>query len=188
MTSSVLLAALALAGCGGGGSSSTARTPAAKLRTITLTSPAIASGSEAIPARYTCTGKDVALPLQWKPVPLGTKELLLLMFTLTPVHVTGNAVREAIVPEWAVAGLPPTIHQLAPGKLPSGAILGRNPQGSSGYSICPTTKTRQTYMIALFASPRKLSPHPGFTDEALFAELSRIRPPYGQLFTSYLRA
>jgi phosphatidylethanolamine-binding protein (PEBP) family uncharacterized protein len=188
LTISVLLAALALAGCGDDGSSSTAATPTAHLRRIAITSPAIGSGSEAIPARYTCTGKDISLPLRWKPIPAGTKELLLLMFTLTPVHVTGNAVREAIVPEWAVAGLPPTIRQLAPGRLPSGAILGRNAQGSSSYSICPTTKTRQAYMIALFASPRKLSPHPGFTDEALFAQLSRVKPPYGQLFASYLRA
>jgi phosphatidylethanolamine-binding protein (PEBP) family uncharacterized protein len=185
ITSSVLLAVLALVGCGDGDSNSTAAAPTNSLLTITLTSPAIGSSTESIPARYTCAGKDVSMPLQWTPIPAGTKELLLLMFALTPVHATGNAIREAIVPEWAVAGLPPTIHQLAPGRLPRGAILGRNAQGHSSYSICPTTKTRQLYMVALFASPRKLSPHPGFTDAALFAQLSRVKPPYGQLFASY---
>jgi hypothetical protein len=186
VTSSLLLAALALAGCSDG-SLSTAATTAGIGQRIALESPALA-GTHAIPPRYTCDGKDISLPLQWGAVPPATKELALLVLSLKPVRTTGSGVVERISVLWAVAGLRPTLHRLAPDTLPRGAILGRNERGRSGYSICPAEGTSQNYLIALFASPRRLSPPPGFNGKSLFAKFSKTRTPFGQLFASYSRA
>ncbi len=193
ISSSLLVAALALAlalaGCSYGGSdtSSTRSAPINPLRKIALESPAIVGGGEAIPARYTCDGTDTSLPLTWSSAPLGTKEQLLLILSLAPVPTSGGAVRQRLVVQWAVAGLSPTLRQLAPGSLPRGAIRGRNAQGQSSYSICPPKGARRDYALMLFASPRKLALHRGFSDEALFARLSRTKPPYGQIFATYSR-
>jgi phosphatidylethanolamine-binding protein (PEBP) family uncharacterized protein len=189
ITCSLLLATLALAGCSYGGSSSASDTAASSGRppSIELTSPAVAS-TEAIPRRYTCDGQDVSLPLQWKLVPPATQEILLVILALTRQRVSENAIRQKISVEWAVAGMPPTLRKLTAGRLPPGAILGRNAHGDSRYSICPAGRTTGSYVIMLFAAPRKLSQRPGFSDNALYAQLSTIKPPYGQLIATYSRA
>lgn len=187
IVSSLLLAALALAGCGGGGASSQSATASIPSASIPLESPVLV-GTTAIPARYTCDGKDVSLPLQWTRVPVQAKELILVILALTPVRVVGSRVRERFAVDWAVAGLRPSLHRLDPGRLPPGAILGRNAHGHSSYSICPAKGTRASYLIGLFAPPSRLSPRPGFSDESLFAQLSRVKPPYGRIFATYSRA
>jgi phosphatidylethanolamine-binding protein (PEBP) family uncharacterized protein len=186
ITSSLLLAALALAGCGDG-SPSTAAPGTSIGQQIALESPVMA-GTHAIPPRYTCDGKNISLPLRWGSVPAGTRELALLVLSLKPVRTTGSGVVERASVLWAVTGLRPTLRRLAPGRLPRGAILGRNSGGHSGYSICPAEGTSQNYLIALFASPRRLSARPGFSDESLFIKLRRTRAPFGQLFAGYSRA
>jgi hypothetical protein len=95
---------------------------------------------------------------------------------------------EKVTVQWAAVGLPATLRQLAPERLPRGAIVGRNAKGSSHYSICPTKGVNQAYLLTLFLLPRKLSARPGFDDEALFASLSKARTPFGELFASYRRA
>jgi len=114
IVSSLLLAALALAGCGGGGASSQSATASIPSASIPLESPVLV-GTTAIPARYTCDGTDVSLPLQWTRVPVQAKELILVILALTPVRVVGSRVRERFAVDWAVAGLRPSLHRLDPG-------------------------------------------------------------------------
>ncbi len=177
-----LLAVLAVSGCGSGDPSSTATT--ANLRKIALASPAIAANSTAIPARYTCAGANMSLPLRWSAVPRATREILLVMFSIAPV----SRERATETPQWVVAGLAPSVHQLAPGKLPAGALLGRDPLGQSRYSVCPAKGARGTYLLVVFASPLKLEHDAGFADTSAWAKLSRIRPPYGDFAATYSRA
>jgi phosphatidylethanolamine-binding protein (PEBP) family uncharacterized protein len=189
ITCSLLLLALALAGCSYGGSSSSSATAASSGRppSIELASPALA-GTQAIPRRYTCDGRDISLPLQWGLVPPTTQEILVVILHLTRVRISEAAVRQKISVVWAVGGMRPTLRELTAGRLPPGAILGRNASGDSRYSVCPTGSTSGSYVIMLFAAPHKLSPPPGFSDNSLYAQLSQIKPPYGQLVATYSRA
>jgi phosphatidylethanolamine-binding protein (PEBP) family uncharacterized protein len=183
-----LIASLALAGCGGGSRSTPASTAAeaakSPLQSIVLESPAMAGG-ETIPPRYTCDGRDVSPPLRWRLVPPATRELLLLVLSVNPR--AGTRTVEGNTVEWAVAGLRPSLRQLAQGRLPPGALVGRNVHGSTRYRICPAKRELGAYLILLFASPTRLSLPPGFSDEALFAELSKLKPPYGQISATYSR-
>ncbi|MGP0100934.1 MAG: YbhB/YbcL family Raf kinase inhibitor-like protein [Solirubrobacteraceae bacterium] len=182
----VLLASLALAGCGGGSSGSTAGAANGNLERVSLDSPAVAA-TAALPARYTCDGQNTSLPLRWRDLPHATRELLLLMFAISTSR-TPEGVREKVSVLWGVAGLPPTLHELAPGRLPPGAVLGSNDVGQTRYSICPPRGTNQSYLIMLFASPRRLSLPPGFSDEAVFHQLSSTKPPFGALNFTYARS
>lgn len=186
----VLLAALALAGCGSGDSNARSASAAAiaRLRTITLTSTAVAGGSTAAVGRGTCSGRNISIPLSWNPVPAGTQELLLVMLSLKPVAKVSGKIRVSATPQWAAAGLSPSVRRIASGRLPRGAILGRNADGSSRYPVCPARGQQGLYAIMVFASPRKLSPRSGFSDDAMWADLSRTRPPYGQLLVAFSHA
>lgn len=185
-----LLAALALAGCGSGGSSAESKLAAAtaRLRTIRLQSPAIADGSAATVGHGTCDGRDVSLPLHWNPIPAGTRELLLVMLSLKPTSEIDGKVRARVTPQWAVAGLSPAVRQIAPDRLPHGAILGRNAGGGSRYPACPAKGASEIYAVMVFASPRQLAPRSGFSDDSIWDELNRVKPPYGQLLVSLSHA
>jgi phosphatidylethanolamine-binding protein (PEBP) family uncharacterized protein len=190
VTSSLLLAVLApvLTGCGDADSSSPATSASTGIgHAVALESPAIAT-THAIARDYTCEGRDISPPLQWGDVPAGTRELALLLLSLEPVRTNGTRVVEKVAAQWAVAGLAPTLHGLAPGKLPRGALLGRNAHGSSSYSICPARGESRIYLIALFLLPHRLSAPAGFSDEALFTRLSHAHIPFGELFANYTRA
>lgn len=186
----VLLAALALAGCGSGDSNTRSASAAAvaRLHTITLTSTAVAGGSTAAVGRGTCSGRNISIPLSWNHIPAGTEELLLVMLALEPVADVNGKVRVRATPQWAAAGLSPSVRRIASGRLPPGALLGRNADGSSRYPACPAGGTRGLYAIMVFASPRRLSPRSGFSDDALWAALSQTKPPYGQLVAAFSRA
>lgn len=185
-----LLAALALAGCGSAGShAGPASLPAGyKPPTIKITSTAVARSAAAGVAHGTCHGADVSIPLSWNPIPDGTKELLLVMLSLETVAKIHNQVRVRAVPQWAAAGLSPSVRRIASGRLPRGALLGRNAAGSSRYPACPAKGAQGLYAIMVFASPKRLSPPSGFSDEAMWADLSQTRPPYGQLVVAFSRA
>jgi phosphatidylethanolamine-binding protein (PEBP) family uncharacterized protein len=194
--SGVLVLMLTLAGCGG--SSSTSRsssTPASSSQTasaaagtqtsggapsstssnaqtskaehtpkviLRLSSPVFGGGSE-IPVRYTCDGAGTSPPLHWGAIPHGTAELAL--------FILGNDGESAGKPQiyWAVAGLQPTLKGVSAGRLPPGAIVGRNSLGQSRYTICPSRSDGlRHYAAALLALPSSASAAPGFDASALF--------------------
>jgi hypothetical protein len=118
---------------------------------FTISSPSFGPGA-AIPAIYTCEGRDISPPLAWRGIPSGTKSLVLIvddpdapdprMPKLTWVH-------------WVLANLPPGIEGLpegvAPGALPSGTIEGVNDWKRTGYGgPCPPIG-RHRYFHKLYA-------------------------------------
>ena len=123
----------------------------ATLMALALTSTAFEPGG-AIPAAYTCQGRDISVPLAWSGLPAGTRSLALIVDdpdapdpaapTMTWVHwVLYN------IPP-AAAGLPEAVK---PQALPAGTLEGRNDWGRTGYGgPCPPVG-RHRYFFKLYA-------------------------------------
>jgi phosphatidylethanolamine-binding protein (PEBP) family uncharacterized protein len=149
---------------------------------MTLESPssqASSAGPQALPATYTCDGKGTSPALRWQGVPQGTAELVIFTMNVQPVE-------EKLFFDWAVAGLSPDLTEVEAGKLPRGAIVGRNGFGKAAYEICPPSGA-ETYMFTVFALPRKLSPSQGFDPSALRKEVLNVSGNVGLLALSYTR-
>ncbi len=142
-----LLMALTLTGCSSSGANTTPTT--AHRVPIQFKSAAIVRG--ALPAHYTCDGKNISPPMEWGNVPSSTKELALLVVGFIPSS-EGNGYNLSI--EWAVAGVDPKLHRLAAGQLPPEAYLGEASGGRTRYSICPDKGTSRQYEFVLYAIPR----------------------------------
>jgi phosphatidylethanolamine-binding protein (PEBP) family uncharacterized protein len=142
-------------------SSSTADAPNPPKVSITVKIPGLL-GEHRIPVRYTCDGADVSLPIQWSHIPHGTVELVMFLANLRPIH-------QKPFFDWAVAGLSPSSHGVTAGKLPAGAIVGRNSFGRVGYSICPAKGTgEEDFALRLVALSHRSEAKSGFNTEALY--------------------
>ncbi|HEY2283959.1 MAG TPA: YbhB/YbcL family Raf kinase inhibitor-like protein [Solirubrobacteraceae bacterium] len=149
--------------------------------TILMSSPAFHSGAP-IAARYTCDGADMSPPIRWSAIPHGTAELALFILNLNSPAGGGPLIY------WAVAGLHPTLHGIAAGKLPAGAIVGRNSLGQSRYTICPAKSDgAQQYVVALFALQHPVAAAPGFNADALYKTASNAAEDKGLMGFSYQR-
>jgi phosphatidylethanolamine-binding protein (PEBP) family uncharacterized protein len=136
----VLVATLALAGCGGDSPATVAP--------IVLNTPAFSDSS--LPARFTCDGRDISPPLFWGAVPAHTRQLVLFLIAFVP-QASG---RYAASIEWAVAGLNPALHGLPAGRLPSEAYLGvASDDKRQPYRICPRKGTHVHYQFEVYAVP-----------------------------------
>jgi Raf kinase inhibitor-like YbhB/YbcL family protein len=142
-------------------------------------SQAVAGGPQALPAEYTCDGKNTSPALSWQGVPPETAELVLFAMNTQPVE-------GKLFFDWAVAGLSPELEEIEAGKLPKGAVTGRNGFGKTGYGICPESGA-ETYMFTLFALPKKLSPGQGFEPLALRKAVAGASGNVGLLALSYAR-
>lgn len=150
---------------------------------IRLTSPVIhaSTGSPgSIPRSYTCDGANTSPPLKWRGIPAGTAELALFVMNLQPVN-------GKLYFDWAVAGIDPASAGLEAGRLPKGAVVGRNSSGHTGYSICPAEGGAETYALALYALPKRLSPSGGFDPLALRARAMKLSRRAGLMAASYRR-
>jgi phosphatidylethanolamine-binding protein (PEBP) family uncharacterized protein len=134
----------------------------------------------ALPAPYTCDGKDSWPQLDWQGVPPGTEELVLFAMNAQPVG-------GKLFFDWAVAGLDPSLQGLEAGKLPKGAVIGTNSFGKSDYEICPPAGQAETYVFALYALPKRLSPAKGFDPHALREAALGASGNAGLLAVSYAR-
>ena len=143
---SLLLSALALAGCGS--TVSTTSTTSAPLKVV-VKSPAITANR--MPALYTCDGRNTWPTLEWGSLPSGTGSLALFVLGYTPNAKT-HTYKVSI--EWAIAGLPPTVHRLASGHLPSYTYIGVNSDGKTGYSLCPPKGSHVQYQFELYGVPK----------------------------------
>ncbi len=114
-----------LVGCGG----NSAPVHHSGLPQIRLSSPAFVAGAR-IPARYTCEGADVSMPLHWSGVPAKASSL-----TLTVIDHDapgGNFIH------WQVQGIPASTTTIDAGQVPPGVTQGVNGFGSKGYrGPCP---------------------------------------------------
>jgi phosphatidylethanolamine-binding protein (PEBP) family uncharacterized protein len=203
-----LLITLAAIGCGGSGSSSTAATsttPTATVASVSSTSSTPTSttststsstASEKVPTidvplassanlnpisvRYTCDGADTSLPISWSNVPPHTAEIEVFVFNFLPVG-------GKLFPDWAVAGLKPSVHSLAAGQLPAGAIVGRNGFGATRYSICPAKGSNTRFAFLVYAVPHRIAVRPGFNANALREKALHSAEHAGLLAFSYRR-
>jgi phosphatidylethanolamine-binding protein (PEBP) family uncharacterized protein len=137
----LLLSTLTLIGCGGSGSGGST------MAQVLFRSSGIAG--TAIPAKYTCDGKNISPPLEWGAVPASTGELALFIlgFTETPKH--GFRISD----EWAVAGVNPKLHKIAAGQLPPGAFTGLVGHNKRRYSLCPKKGQNMKYQFELYGVP-----------------------------------
>lgn len=155
----------------------------ATVASMTLESPssrASSGGPPALPAQYTCDGKNTSPALRWQGIPEGTAELALLAMNVQPVD-------GELFFDWAVAGLSPELEEIDAGKLPQGAIVGRNSFGKTGYEICPEGGG-ETYMFMLLALPKRLLPAQGFDPLAFRNAALEISGNAGLLALSYVRS
>jgi phosphatidylethanolamine-binding protein (PEBP) family uncharacterized protein len=164
-----------------------AATPAeqaeATVADIALASPVLgpaAGSAAALPSSYTCDGKDSWPQLRWQGVPPDTKELALFAMNVQPVQ-------GKLFFDWAVAGIEPGLEGIEAGRLPKGAVSGRNSFGRTGYSICPPAGQAETYVFALFALPKRLPASQGFDPRALREAILEVSGNAGLLAASYAR-
>ena len=119
--------------------------------TVQLTSTAFGPG-EAIPAIYTCDGKDVSPPLQWSDCPAGTLSLALIV---DDPDAPDPAAPKMTWVHWILYNIPPDAAGLPeaviPRDLPSGTLEGRNDWNRTGYGgPCPPIG-RHRYFHKLYA-------------------------------------
>jgi phosphatidylethanolamine-binding protein (PEBP) family uncharacterized protein len=154
----------------------------AAIADIVLSSPVLAldaSGEIPLPTTYTCDGRDSWPPLAWRGVPAGSAELVLFAMNVQPVE-------GKIFFDWAVAELDPGLEGIEADRLPPGAVVGENSFGKTGYSICPENGG-ETYVLALYAIPRRLSPGKGFDPRSLREEVLQSSGDVGLFAVTYLR-
>lgn len=118
---------------------------------LTLTSTAFANG-EAIPAKYTCQGKNISPPLKWLGIPQGARSLALIVDDPDAPDPQAPTVTWA---HWVLYNLPVDTTELPEGvildKLPSGTVPGINDWGNTGYGgPCPPVG-RHRYFYKLYA-------------------------------------
>ncbi|HUB75362.1 MAG TPA: hypothetical protein VL979_15190 [Solirubrobacteraceae bacterium] len=195
-----LLAALALAACGGSGSHPTTATQTADVSSTASQAATSAestekvpnvnlavhisvlhgvAGARTIPRRYTCDGADASPPVSWGKVPSNTAEIDLFVVSLE------NGSEYA---SWAVAGIPAKARSLSAGRLPHGAVVGRNRFGRAGYSLCPRKGKTGTYTLLVDPLPRRIPAKSGFNPEQLLDQVIHTAEVEGELSFSYKRA
>ena len=119
--------------------------------TLILESSAFENGA-AIPAKFTCSGDDVSVPLNWEGVPDGTQSLVLIVDD--PDAPDPEAPKMVWV-HWVLYNIPPDIGSLAERMttttLPAGASEGINDWNNPGYGgPCPPIG-RHRYFHKLYA-------------------------------------
>jgi len=154
----------------------------ATVASMLLDSPSVppsSGGPGPLPVQYTCDGKNISPALHWQGVPDGTAELALFAMNIQPVQ-------GKLFFNWAVAGISPELEEIKAGALPKGAVVGRNSFGKVDYELCPEG-SGETYMFALFALPKKLSPSRGFDPLSLRKEVTDTSGNVGLLAVNYTR-
>lgn len=134
-------------------------TPEEDAMSMTLTSPAFKAG-QAIPATYTCRGRDISPALQWSDPPAGTQSFALIMDDPdAPVGTWDH---------WVLYNIPASARGLAEAipadaQLSDGSLHGKNSWGRLGYGgPCPPSGTHR-YFFRLYALDTPLSLSSGAT-------------------------
>jgi phosphatidylethanolamine-binding protein (PEBP) family uncharacterized protein len=130
--------------------------------------------------RATCDGAERSPALRWSGVPADAAELAVFIVNLRPVN-------HKLLVDWSVAGLSPKLHGLEAGKLPAGAIVGRNGVGRTGYSLCPHGGAREEYVFAIYAPTKRSTAKRGFEPIALRSQILQSSSGDGILIAGYRR-
>jgi phosphatidylethanolamine-binding protein (PEBP) family uncharacterized protein len=154
-----------------------------RLRSVAFQQGPVISNEERrereIAVRYTCDGADESPPMHWTSAPKGTAELVLLIIDLN--HQSGRLF------DWAVGRLSPSLHSIPAGRLPAGAVVGRNGDGQDSYWICPPKGAGNTYGVFLYAVPHRLGLVTGFDANAVYEKIGGIDLPQAQSGFVYQR-
>jgi hypothetical protein len=173
-----LLIAGLLAGCGGTASTASS----SGVQPLEVSSPAVGR-SGLLPATYTCSGKDIPPPLLWGNIPSSTTELALFLLDLSHTEPgPGGATQAKLKVAWVVRGLAPTLHGIAAGRLPAGAVTGHG-----RYSICPPKGGTGEYMFRLYALPARLQIPRTLSDVETFKRINNSSTAAGYLLSTYTR-
>ncbi|HTT08625.1 MAG TPA: YbhB/YbcL family Raf kinase inhibitor-like protein [Gammaproteobacteria bacterium] len=116
-----------------------------------IESPAFKNNG-AIPALYTCDGRDISPALNWSEVPAGTKSLVLI---IDDPDAPDPAAPKMTWVHWVLYNLPPTTtglkEAIKPPELPPGTREGINDWKRTGYGgPCPPIG-RHRYFHKLYA-------------------------------------
>ena len=150
---------------------------------IKLTSPAFEDAG-LIPAKYTCDGADVSLPLQWDAVPEGTRSIALICDD--PDAPIGTFVH------WVLFNLPAETRELAENiprdsTLPTGARQGTSDFGRIGYGgPCPPSGTHR-YFFKIYALDTQIDLAAGARKPDLLKAIQGHILAQGQLIGKYKR-
>lgn len=150
---------------------------------MNITSPAFTEGGM-IPAKYTCDGKDISPPLEWKNAPAGTKSFALI--SDDPDAPMGTWVH------WVIYNIPADVTKLDEGVQPEKEFKNRMRQGSNswpriGYGgPCPPSGTHR-YFFKLYALDTLLDLKPGATKEQLLQAMKGHTLAEAQLMGKYRR-
>jgi phosphatidylethanolamine-binding protein (PEBP) family uncharacterized protein len=147
------------------------------LANMSVSSSAIDS-SGSISRTYTCDGKSESPPIEWLGVPAGTEELAVFVSNIAPVE-------GKIFFDWAVAGIDPEATGIEAGKVPPGAVVGKNSEGKKAYSLCPAGSEGESYVLTLFALEKGRNPKQGFDPGTFREEAQAESESAGLLSFSY---
>ena len=114
---------------------------------------------ESIPDKYTCTGKDISPPLEFKEVPQKAESLVLVVDD--PDAPSGTWLH------WTVWNIKPSTGKIKEDSVPAGAVEGITDFGEPGYGgPCPPSGEHR-YRFKVFALSRKLNLEQGAEKEEL---------------------
>jgi phosphatidylethanolamine-binding protein (PEBP) family uncharacterized protein len=156
-----------------------ATTQSMRLESPTLRPPTT-GGVPMLAAANTCDGEGTWPELAWQGVPPDTAELALFAMSLRPVE-------GELSYSWTVAGIDPDLTGIPAGRLPQGAVMGRNSFGKVGYTVCPPKGSSETYIFTLYALPERLPVRSGFDPNALRREVGQLSSNGGLMAVGYRR-
>lgn len=147
---------------------------------IKITSTAFKAGGP-IAVKYTCDGAGTSPPLQWRGVPNGSAEVLMLA-----IDLSGES-SDAI--QWAVAGISPTVTSIPEGGLPAGAVAGVNSAGRVGWGgICGAKGKLHHVGFLFYALNHKLGLKSGFNPSEVRGGLKGATLATGLTLATYQRS
>jgi Raf kinase inhibitor-like YbhB/YbcL family protein len=127
---------------------------------MTISSPAFAEGKP-IPARYAHKGQNISPELRIGNVPANAKSLVLM--------VDDPDAPAGLWTHWLVWNLPPMTRSISEGKLPPGAIQGKNSDGNIRYDGPAPPSGTHRYFFHIYALDEMLSLPAGSDRDALLA-------------------
>lgn len=151
--------------------------------TMQITSSVFLEG-DMIPAKYTCDGKNISPPLEWKDFPAGTKSFALI--SEDPDAPVGLWIH------WVVYNIPVSMTKLDEHVKPEREFKNGMRQGSNswpkiGYGgPCPPSGTHR-YYFKLYALDAPMNLAPGATKEELLQAMKGHLLVEAQLMGKYKR-
>lgn len=146
------------------------------IMSLNLTSDAFATG-QSIPAKYSCTGKNISPGLDWNEPPADTKSFALIVDD--PDAPAGTWVH------WVLYNIPANTHNLPENTDTSGISVGKNSSGNMRYDgPCPPGGTHR-YFFKLYALDSTLSLSPGATKEQVLNAMQDHILAQGELMGTF---